>query len=299
MKDMRISTPKIFRRTIGKFNLLIIGFICLLLGAAVAGGFALSFESKIQSTATLSTSVPLKSETGMTQFWVKSAQPLNTTAISFSLVAVFCTVNSTNLAQNEPSLITVKVMFENISNVDIDTMVVYPLNTINLFNASYSEKTGITYVPMQPPTSSVLYPTPSASSDIPYWETWEANGGVIFQNSGQVSLEVNLYVKPIADSGVNLTSFQSAYDLTLPIPDVTINSGQSVQKAINQNLQNTEQANSNNMNLSIASFVALFALLDIAFVCYDHTIDKDKAKEREDKQNYRERLERVEETIDY
>jgi hypothetical protein len=296
---MHVSTPRIFRRTIGKYNLLIIGFICLLIAAALAGGFALSFESKIQSTVTVSTGVPLKSETGMTQFWVEGAQPLNTTAISYSLVEVFCTVNSTNLAQNEPSLIAIKVMFENISNVDIDTMGIYPLNTIDLFNVSYSEETGITYIPTQPPTPSVLYPIPSTSSNIPYWETWEANGGVIFQNSGQVSLEVRLYVKPIDRSGVNMTSFQSEYDLTLPIPDVTINSEQSVQQAINQNLQNIEQANSNNMNLSIASFVALFALLDIAFVCYDHTIDKDKAKERKAKQKYQEKLERNEETMDY
>jgi hypothetical protein len=305
-----MKVPQVFRRTIGKYNLLIVVFLCLLIGSFASIGFALYFQSQIGTDNDSSSG--LKSQTGTAEFNVETGKPLsNSYAQVTTPVQISLTVNSTNLAQGEPSLVTVKISVENIY-LHVDTMGIYLRDAIGILNASYSEKAGIIYLPSQPQLECILYPKPTVS-EIQGWDVWEANGGAIFTDSGQVNLEIHLYVAPNNPSFVNMTDFKSEYILTLPIHGLTINSQESIQQTINQQIQENEQANNNYMNYSITAIVAFFTLLDLAFVCYDHSIDENKvnerrakaeeikriAEERQKSENYHQKLEQCNEALDY
>jgi hypothetical protein len=275
---MRIRDRKL--PTIGKHNLLLIPSICLIVVSLFSLSLAVYYPFQNKNTIINETLAPLKSETGQVEFFIPNAQPFNTTATTSTAVEVFCTVNSTSFVQGEPSLITFKLLFEKIvSNLYVDTMQVYPLNAIDLYNASYSNKTGITYIPTQVPIMSVLNPIPSTEDSI--WQTWEAGGGVIFQNSGPINLEIRVYVQPNQNilSSVNMTGFKSEYDMTFTIPDIYIISGQTSQQMNTQQQQEIQQQNNENNILSLTFFVLFFASLDIAVVFYDHSKDKDKEAE--------------------
>jgi hypothetical protein len=270
----------------GKHNLLIVPSIIFVGVAIVSLCLAVYYPFQNINPSIYQTTNTLKSETGQIQLFIPNPPMLNTTATSSAAVEVFCTVNSTSFVQGDPSIITVTLKFSKLgSNLIIDGMQVEPIDALGLYNATYSNTKGITYIPFNPPAMSILNPIPISVDNYTdqFYQTWQDSQGVIFQDSGAIQLNIRIYAEPSPSIAplTNMTGYDYTHYFLVDVPIINIISQSTAQQTEENLKQQIQQQNNQNMNLSLTFFVATLASLGIAVVFYDHSKDKDKEAECE------------------
>lgn len=192
-------------------------------------------------------------------------------------VSVWCNVSGYNLVVGNPLSLVVAVEISTTIYTILDITVI-PSNALKCEPIAFEN-----FPLVEPLTPSRLYLQLKGNGTTFFpFESKVYSGGdwLEFQAAGAIELALEISLIPSwnffgdAEAWTNFHSMfpDNEYDINLPMTSAFIESGQSIQEQIR-----------NGLDLSLTYFVLFFASANIAVALYDHSENKDKKSEYDEK----------------
>jgi hypothetical protein len=246
------------------------------------------------------------SQSGQVQFEL----PITYMNWTLPITLNFTVTNDIALVQNTLSEMNTTISFSNVSDqseaVSIGAIQIQPVSAISVQPNSDSSS-GYSNFGYSSLSYIDIYPFESINSSTN--QIWSTTSYGVFQNTGTVTLYIQVSMAPslaMQDKiysylNQNNQQYQYSYNTNLTLPNITIisesqlteqqrteqqqdiqqreTSLQTQLQALQVDLLTQAKDNQNyseTLNLGLTSFILFFASLDIAFIIYDHSEDKDK-----------------------